>query len=84
QAEAPGSALARAEREATMNSRWRNRPLSELVRTLGKPMLTMDIPGGGTPPGFVVVYRPDAATGCIDAFAVTLGRDPVVRLYQCR
>ena len=79
-----GMVIARQQREAEMNRAWQNRPLTQLVRTLGDPRLSLDIPGGGNPPGFVVVYGRDRATGCLDAFAVNLGTDPTVRLYSCR
>ena len=74
----------REQREVEMNRRWQNQPLTRLVATLGQPKLTMNIPGGGNPPGFVVVYDEDGSTGCIDAFAVNSSREPTVRLYYCR
>jgi hypothetical protein len=81
----PAGAMAmRQQREAEMNREWQNRPLAQLVAVLGKPRLTMGIPGGGNPPGFVVVYGEDGASGCIDAFAMNVGREPTVRLYYCR
>jgi hypothetical protein len=81
----PGPA-ARYQRELEMNRQWQNRPLSDLVANSGKPKLTMNIPGGGNPPGFVVVYGLDDRTGCIDAFAINAGttREPTVRIYYCR
>ena len=77
---------ARYQREIDMNRQWQNRPLSELVASAGKPKLTMNIPGGGNPPGFVVVYGVDDRTGCIDAFAMNAAvtREPTVRIYHCR
>ena len=81
---ARGSDADRLQRETTMNSRWQNRPLSELLATLGQPLLIMNIPGGGSPPGFVVVYGIDPVTGCIDAFALVYCSDPTVRIYYCR
>ena len=77
---------ARYQRELDMNRQWQNRPLSDLVASSGKPQLTMNIPGGGNPPGFVVVYGLDARTGCIDAFAINAAvtREPTVRIYYCR
>lgn len=71
-------------RELQMNERWQWRPMSELVATLGEPVLVMNIPGGGNPPGFAVVFHQDRASGCIDAFAMMPARDPVVRNYYCR
>lgn len=79
-----GGGGVRDRREAEMNRRWQDQPLTELVATLGQPMLTMNIPGGGTPPGFVVVYGEHGSSGCIDAFAVNSGREPRVRVYYCR
>lgn len=79
-----GAGGMREQREVEMNRRWRDQPLTRLVAELGKPMLTLNIPGGGNPPGFVVVYGEDGSTGCIDAFAVNSGREPTVRLYYCR
>jgi len=74
----------REQREVEMNRRWQDQPLTQLVAELGKPMLTMNIPGGGTPPGFVVVYGEHGSSGCIDAFAVNSGSEPRIRLYYCR
>jgi hypothetical protein len=74
----------RLQRESAMNTRWQNRPLSELIAALGEPPLIMSIPGGGNPPGFVVVYGLDRLSGCIDAFALVYGSDPTVRVYHCR
>ena len=71
-------------REATMNRRWQNRPFSQLRAVVGEPVLIMDIPGGGNPPGMVAVYKVDPATGCTDAFALMFGQDPVTRVYHCR
>lgn len=79
-----GGGSSREQREAEMNRRWQDQPLTQLVAALGQPLLTMNIPGGGNPPGFVVVYGEHDSTGCIDAFAVNAGRDPRVRLYYCR
>jgi hypothetical protein len=71
-------------RERTMNQYWQNRRYSELVATLGQPRMLLNIPGGGNPPGFVAVYPRDSTTGCIDAFAMVYGSDPLVRGYYCR
>jgi hypothetical protein len=75
---------ARAAREARMNQAWQNHPVAELLRAMGPPRLLLDIPGGGNPPGMVFVYARDAATGCLDAFAVSYGGEVRVRQYQCR
>lgn len=77
-------AVGRNTREAEMNQRWQDRNMSELVAALGQPVLMMNIPGGGNPPGFAVVYGQDSRTGCIDAFAMVYGPDPKVRYYYCR
>jgi hypothetical protein len=79
-----GSNAPRLQREMAMNIRWQNRPLSELVATLGQPVLILTIPGGGNPPGFAVVYGIDPVSGCIDAFALVYGSDPTIRVYYCR
>ena len=79
-----GPASVRAQREALMNASWQQHRYEELVEALGKPKRVMSIPGGGNPPGFAVVYDLDPATGCIDAFAISAGADPVVRIYHCR
>ena len=71
-------------REKVMNERWQDRSYVELVHTLGQPKRVMKIPGGGNPPSFAVVYGWDPVTGCIDAFAISEGPDPVVRVYHCR
>jgi hypothetical protein len=78
------STVARHQREDEMNRIWQNRPLGELVAELGRPKMVMNIPGGGMPPSFAVVYGPDPGTGCIDAFAISSRGDPVVRIYHCR
>jgi hypothetical protein len=74
----------RLQRESAMNTRWQNRPLAELIAALGEPPLIMSIPGGGNPPGFVVVYGVDPLSGCIDAFALFYGGDAIIRVYHCR
>lgn len=74
----------REHREVEMNRRWQDQPLAQLVAALGQPMLTLNIPGGGNPPGFVVVYGEDDSSGCIDAFAVNSGGEPRIRMYYCR
>lgn len=71
-------------REAAMNQRWQNHYYSELLAALGTPARVMSIPGGGNPPGFVAVFPRDAASGCIDAFALMYATDPIVRVYYCR
>ena len=83
---APFTGGSRQQREAEMNRQWQNRPLADLLATAGEPELTMNIPGGGNPPGFVVVYGLHSRSGCIDAFAVSTGtvREPTVRVYHCR
>ena len=83
----PAGALAggsRPGRESAMNEQWRNRSYSDLMATMGQPVLIMTIPGGGNPPGFVAVYGKDTVSGCIDAFAMMYGRDPTIRVYHCR
>jgi hypothetical protein len=74
----------RAAREVQMNREWQNQTLADLLRDMGRPRLLLDIPGGGNPPGFVLVYARDAGTGCLDTFAVMYGVETRVRLYQCR
>jgi hypothetical protein len=74
----------RATREQAMNARWQNHTLSELVRERGEPRDTMNIPGGGNPPGFITVYERDPVSGCVDAFALGYGPEPVIRNYYCR
>ena len=75
---------ARVEREGAFNRLWQNHSLRELIDHWGPPQLLLDIPGGGNPPGFVLVYRRDEDSGCLDTFAVTYGDVMRVRLYQCR
>jgi hypothetical protein len=74
----------RLQREAEMNRQWQNQPLAALVDAYGRPRMVMNIPGGGMPPSFAVVYGTDPATGCIDAFAVSASSVPLVRVYHCR
>jgi len=71
-------------REHTMNERWANHRYSELVAAMGTPSMIMNIPGGGQPPGFAVVFGRDPASGCIDAFAMMYAKDPIIRQYHCR
>lgn len=81
---AGGGASSKLRREWAMNQQWQNRHFSELAAALGEPLLIMQIPGGGSPPGFAAVYGRDPATGCIDAFAFLNGGDPIIRIYHCR
>lgn len=78
------SPSARAVHEQAMNARWQNHTLAELVRDRGTPRDTMTIPGGGNPAGFITVYERDPQTGCVDAFALAYGPEPVIRNYYCR
>ena len=78
------SGVTRATREQAMNARWQNHTLAELVRVRGAPRETMTIPGGGNPPGFIGVYERDPESGCVDAFALMEGPEPVIRSYYCR
>jgi hypothetical protein len=71
-------------RETVMNETWQRRRYADLVEKMGKPKRLMTIPGGGNPPSFVADYGLDPATGCIDAFAITHGENPIVRDYYCR
>ena len=71
-------------RESLMNEQWVNHRYSELVAAMGTPNMIMNIPGGGQPPGFAVVYGRDPKTGCIDAFAMMYAKDPIIRQYHCR
>lgn len=77
-------ARGRAQREGTMNLKWQSRSLGEIVGEYGPPRRILDIPGGGNPPGFVLVYGRDDDTGCLDTFAMVYGREPLVKMYQCR
>jgi len=76
--------VSRAARERQVNDAWQNHTMRELVDDWGPPRQLLDIPGGGSPPGFVLVYPRDEGTGCIDAFAVMVGDVIRVRSYQCR
>lgn len=78
------STIARTDRERQMNRDWQNKSLTELMAAYGRPKMVMNIPGGGMPPSFAVVYGPDPDSGCIDAFAVSSAGDPVIRIYHCR
>ena len=70
--------------EARMIGAWQDLTLQQLLHAKGPPRLLLDIPGGGNPPGFVMVYPRDPATGCLDTFALTFGPESKVRSYQCR
>ena len=74
----------RAVREQQINQQWQNHTLRELVDRWGPPRQLLDIPGGGNPPGSVIVYPRDPATGCVDSFALTHGEVTRVRSYSCR
>jgi hypothetical protein len=74
----------RAMREAEMNSAWQNHSVAELLHARGPARVLFDIPGGGSPAGYVLVYPRDAATGCLDAYAVMAGSEDRVRIYYCR
>lgn len=76
--------VSRAERERRINAEWQNHTLRELVDEWGPPSRMLEIPGGGNPPGFVMVYRRDEGTGCLDAFAIMYGEVMRVRGYLCR
>jgi hypothetical protein len=76
--------VARSQRETEMNREWQNKPLAELIAARGRPPMIMNIPGGGMPPSFAVVYGSDPGSGCIDAFAISSIGEPVVRIYHCR
>lgn len=67
-----------------MNQAWQDHTVQQLLQAKGPPRVLLDIPGGGNPPGFVMVYPRDAATGCLDTFAVVFGAESRVRSYQCR
>lgn len=82
--QALASGLPGLAREVAMNRTWQNRRLSALRTALGEPRLIMQIPGGGSPPGFAAVYDVDPASGCVDAFAFVHDQDPVIRVYHCR
>ena len=74
----------RAERERDINAAWLNQPVRALMERWGPPRQLLDIPGGGNPPGFVLVYPRDTASGCVDTFAAAYGPVTRVRSYQCR
>lgn len=78
------SRAGRVAREAEMNHAWIDHTLDELLLALGPPWRLYDIPGGGNPPGFVVVYPRDPASCCLDAFALAYGPQTRVRAYLCR
>lgn len=77
-------ARARAQREGNMNLEWQNRTFNEIVKAYGPPRRILEIPGGGNPPGFVLIYGRDGHSGCLDTFSMVYGRDPLVKMYQCR
>ena len=72
-----------AAREAQLTDQWKSHRYSELIAARGRPLRLLDIPGGGNPPGFVAVYPRDPASGCLDAFALVYGPDPLIRAYRC-
>ena len=74
----------RMAREAQMTQVWQDQTLQQVLQARGRPQVLLDIPGGGNPPGFVLVYPRDAATGCLDTFTMAFGAQARVRSYQCR
>lgn len=74
----------RAQRERQLNEDWQNHTLRELVDRWGPPWRMLEIPGGGNPPGFIMVYPRDEGTGCLDTFSIMYGPVTRVRGYQCR
>jgi hypothetical protein len=81
---APAPSGPRYDRETQMNAQWQNRPVSDLLGAFGHPRMVLNIPGGGMPPSYAVIYGQDPDTGCIDAFAVSNSGEPVIRVYHCR
>lgn len=71
-------------REAAMRERWTDKPYRELVKDRGRQGLVLDIPRYGWPPSSAVVYGVDSASGCIDAFLVIHGKEPIIKDYFCR
>jgi len=71
-------------REAAMRKRWADKPYRELVKEMGREGLVMDIPRYGWPPSSAVVFGIDDASGCVDAFLVVHGKEPLIKDYFCR
>lgn len=70
--------------ESAMRKQWADKPYRELVKHMGRKGYVMDIPRYGWPASSAVVYGVNAATGCVDAFLVLHGKEPMVKDYFCR
>jgi hypothetical protein len=81
---AEAARASRGARERQMTLAWQDHSLRELIAAWGPPRQYLDLPGGGNPPGFVLVYPRDGASGCLDTFAVAYGEEVRVRSYHCR
>lgn len=71
-------------KETVMRKRWIDKPYRELVKHMGREGRIMDIPRYGWPPSSAVVFGFNEATGCIDAFFVLHGEEPMIKDYFCR
>jgi hypothetical protein len=78
------AAVSQTGREAAMRKRWADKPYRELVKERGHEGLVMDIPRYGWPPSSAVVFGIDDASGCVDAFLVVHGKEPLIKDYFCR
>ncbi len=70
--------------EQGMRKQWADKPYRELVKHMGREGVVMDIPRYGWPASSAVVYGVDSATGCVDAFLVLHGEEPLIKDYFCR
>lgn len=79
------AAQARDLREQRMQSSWVGHPYEDLIRAFGAPGMIMNIPAYRPWKASVVVYegQQDNA-GCVDAFVVEHGGQPVIYDYFCR
>lgn len=76
---------ARALREKEMQSAWAGQSYEALIKVFGAPGMIMNIPAYRGWKASVLVYQGlDAASGCIDAFAVAHSGKPEVYDYFCR
>ena len=78
------AAASQAGRERTMREHWVDKPYRELVQYMGREGLVMDIPRYGWPPSSAVGFGVDDVSGCVDAFLVIHGKEPLIKDYFCR
>lgn len=87
----PGAAMAddfarmRYERAVQMRERWTGHLFADLVTEMGRSGESMTAPNSqGRTRSAVVFGVNDSRSGCIDAFVVINGEEPIIQNYYCR